>query len=370
MTNARNTQSAALIAAAGDPDIRATTSAALIAAAGDPDIRATTSAALVLGEVGTSIDLTQSAALILAQVGTALRITESAILALVELAPPCLTFQAYCWRIERTDGTVFTFTSHDESIYIRGESYSPCYSLSASAYQLSSELGETDNLDISGLISDTAISEADLFAGAFDGASVIVYLVNHVTSPVVTRTLATGTAGRLQHGNTGYKFEVVTDSQKLQTKALLQQVTPTCRWKLGSPNVTGSPGCGVDLEALRVSGTVTAVSGVHTFRQSSRRVFTDTSRSEADDYFALGVLTWTTGANAGLSVEVKDFASDTFTLWQELRGAIQIGDQYTVVPGCDKLAATCITKFANFDNFGGFPFLPGRDTIQRRADSD
>lgn len=297
------------------------------------------------------------------------QVTQTVVYAGYPSLTPCGTHRATCWKIVRRDGEAFYFTSHDEPVYILGNNYTPCASLSRSAYELSAELGSTDNLDVAGLISDDAISEADLFAGAFDGASVEVYEVDWATSPVNAKLLAGGTAGQLQHRDTGYVFEVVTASQKLQTKALLQQVTPTCRWELGSSNTSAGAGCGVDLEALRVSGTVTSVAGPDTFRQSPRRTFTDTSRAEAADYFKRGVLTWTSGANAGLSVEVKEFSSGQFILWQELREAIRVGDEYTATPGCDKrFEGDCGTKFSNKENFGGFPWLPGRDFLTKRGD--
>ena len=34
-----------------------------------------------------------------------------------------------------------------------------------------------------------------------------------------------------------------------------------------------------------------------------------------------------------------------------------------MIAGCDKVAATCRVKFSNLLNFGGFPFVPGIDTL-------
>ncbi len=40
--------------------------------------------------------------------------------------------------------------------------------------------------------------------------------------------------------------------------------------------------------------------------------------------------------------------------------ALMVGEAVTVVPGCDGLHATCVEKFDNGVNFGGFPFVPDR----------
>jgi uncharacterized phage protein (TIGR02218 family) len=134
---------------------------------------------------------------------------------------------------------------------------------------------------------------------------------------------------------------------------------PTCRFKLGDSR------CSVDLEALRVSGSVTGITAPDVRTGARRRFFTDSSRTEADNYFQLGRLTWTTGENAGLSVDVKLYAAGTFTLEQPMQYDIEIGDQYTVVPGCDRIFETCVNKFANGVNFGGFPHLRGSDDLSK-----
>lgn len=350
-------------------ELRASQALAYAGTDADPEQRISQAVPYVAYKVAPPLLVTQALEYYGYTLNPAERVSQSVIYAAYRSLTPCGTQRVTAWKITRRDGQQYFFTSHDEEIYILGDTYTPCNSLSRSAVEISSELGTTDNMDITGVIADAAISVADLFVGAFDGAEIEVYEVDWTPSPVAFKLLAAGTAGRLQQGDTGYKFEVVTASQKMQTKALLDQVTPNCRWELGSPNVAGSPGCGVDLEALRVSGAVTSVGAQNTFRQLPKRVFTDTSRAEADDYFKLGKLTWTTGDNAGLIGEIKEFASGQFTFWQEFRSDIKVGDAYTVVPGCNKLIdGDCLNKFNNVENHGGFAFLPGRDFIQKRGD--
>ena len=40
---------------------------------------------------------------------------------------------AHCWKVTRTDGTVFGFTDHDQSLTISGTTYTPSSVFSASA---------------------------------------------------------------------------------------------------------------------------------------------------------------------------------------------------------------------------------------------
>ena len=42
---------------------------------------------------------------------------------------------------------------------------------------------------------------------------------------------------------------------------------------------------------------------------------------------------------------------------------IAVGDAFTVTAGCDKLFATCQSRFSNSANFRGFPHIPGNDFV-------
>ncbi len=43
--------------------------------------------------------------------------------------------------------------------------------------------------------------------------------------------------------------------------------------------------------------------------------------------------------------------------------SIAVGEQVSVVAGCDKQIETCRTKFSNALNFRGFPHMPGNDFV-------
>ena len=45
------------------------------------------------------------------------------------------------------------------------------------------------------------------------------------------------------------------------------------------------------------------------------------------------------------------------------RKPIATGDAFTVTAGCDKRFATCRARFANAENFRGFPHIPGNDFV-------
>ena len=307
--------------------------------------------------------LTQLPMLALVEQQLEQRLTQLPVLALVEHIP-CLTRWAQCWKITRVDGEVLAFTSLDRDLVFRGVTHKRCDSLNASAAELSAALGSVGNLELAGIISDDAITEADLFGGVYDNAQVEVWMVPwDAEQGEVAWRIGIGTCGNLSQGDLGFNMEVLTPGARMQQQALVQVYTPACRFELGDAR------CTVNLAPLTVTGSVTGVPAEDASTQKSRREFTDTSRSEANGYFDGGMLTWTSGANDGAQSEVKSFAADSFILWQPMLYPIQAGDSYSLVPGCDKLAATCKAKFSNYDNFGGFPDVPGRDEISKTPDA-
>jgi uncharacterized phage protein (TIGR02218 family) len=292
------------------------------------------------------------------------RATQTPIVAFVKpLRAPCLTTDVILWRIERSDGVIYGFTSHDRSISHAGETYTPCDSLTLSALQLSAEIGATDNVDITGLISTARISESDLWAGKFDGAEVQLwrYAWGGERPP---KLILSGQCGALQFDDTSYKFEIVTAAERLQQRPLLDVVTPLCRWKPGDAR------CTVDFAALAVTGTVTHVSEPNLLTQARRRIFRDNLRGEAAAFFTLGKLTWTSGDNSGLTIDVRQHSADgTFVLERPTQFPIETGDGYSVQPGDDQTLATCVAKFSNGVNFGGFPYVKGEDDLNRTPGS-
>lgn len=79
--------------------------------------------------------------------------------------------------------------------------------------------------------------------------------------------------------------------------------------------------------------------------------------------YTLGVVKFTSGQNVGLAGKVKQQNSTTqLVLDAPFIFPIQIGDQFTVLPGCDLTFATCLNKFANGIHFGGYPNVPDPTT--------
>jgi uncharacterized phage protein (TIGR02218 family) len=270
-----------------------------------------------------------------------------------------VTALATCWRLTRTDGLVLGFTDHDRELVIEGLTYR-----AASAYSRSAIASRTglavDNLDLEGLLDSDAISEEELRAGRFDRAAIEVFLVNWQALGQGVVRLRRGTLGEVRLQGGLYRAELRGMAQALTAPAV-EVYTPECRADLGDHR------CQVDLAALTVAGTVVSTADRRTITTSN---LTDPLPGVSGLYNG-GVLSWISGANAGLSMEVKslDAASHTLVLFLPMAYAIAPGDAFTVHPGCDKRLATCRDVFANVLNFRGEPFVPGLDALGRYPDA-
>jgi uncharacterized phage protein (TIGR02218 family) len=260
-----------------------------------------------------------------------------------------VTTIARCWKCTRVDGAVFGFTSVDKDLVIDGVTYEAAAGFTPGAIESRLD-GSVPNLEVAGFLDSARITEDDLMAGLWDGASVIIFEVNYDDLTQGIMILRAGTIGEVTAGETAFKAEHRGVAQQLQ-QSIGSVYAAACDANLGDAR------CKLDIEALRVSGTVDLL--------NSRRIFGDTSRSEVEDYFGAGVVTWTGGDNAGLSMEIADFhVGGGFVLHLPMPYDIQIGDTYTVVPGCRKREQEdCKTKFGNIVNFRGFNTVPGNDKV-------
>lgn len=266
-----------------------------------------------------------------------------------------VTTIAQIWVITRTDNEVFRFTNHSEDIIYSGQTYKSLYTIDPTAINQSSDLA-VDNVDFNQLLNDNDIKYDDLRAGLFDLASVQIWLLNYEDHTMGTMPLISGTFGEVRIINeVSASFEFRSLAEKLQ-QGIGRTYTHEC-----SADFCDSK-CGLTLATYTVTGTLTAV--------TDNQYFVDSSRSEADDYFTYGVLTFTSGLNNGLSMEVKTWTASLkqFQLFSPMPFTVQVGDTYSVWQGCDKKIETCTSTFNNAINFRGFPYIPGMDKVLRVPD--
>jgi uncharacterized phage protein (TIGR02218 family) len=274
------------------------------------------------------------------------------------------TTLGYLLKITRTDGYVIGLTSAGESVTIGGVLYDATEGLTISSLASSAGLG-VDNLELTSIDDGTVFPRAGVLGGLWQNAAFVVSRYNWANPGDGLEPLLAGTFGQV-----GLREGVIVAELRGLQQYLQQTVgnvtTRTCRARFADyPTPNANNLCRLTAAAYTRTGTVSAV--------TSKQIFTSAGLWTAvptADYYGEGFLTWTSGANVGMSVKVKTYASaGIITLSQQAISAIVIGDSFSIIAGCRKrLAEDCKAKFSNVLNFQGEPHLPGIDELTAKPD--
>jgi uncharacterized phage protein (TIGR02218 family) len=260
------------------------------------------------------------------------------------------TTLCWCWRIIRADGRVYGFTDHDHDIAIAGTVYEAASGFSRSDMHASLGLS-VDNVDVAGALTSEALSESDLGAGLFDGAQVEIWRVNWM-APEQRVLMMAGSVGEVRRGETAFTAELRSLAHYLnQEQGRIYQ--------FACDAILGDARCGVVVESW---------SGIVLTSSAADQLTTERLELYKSGLFTHGLLTWQTGMNSARSMEVKRHTalgdgSAEIELWRSMPLPIEVGDRFSVIPGCDKTFGTCRNKFSNTLNFRGFPHIPGNGYV-------
>lgn len=267
-----------------------------------------------------------------------------------------VTTLATCWKLTRRDATVLGFTDHDADISYDSVTYKAATGFTPSAVANSADL-KVDNLDVEGMISEDSITEEDILAGLYDFAEIEIFQINYADTMQGILKMRRGWLGEVSLTRQHFVAEVRGLTQLL-AQDIGEYFSASCRATLGDGR------CKISMAAHTVTGSVTSV--------SSRGGFIDSARSENSALFTSGKITFTSGANNGLSMEVKEYirrsgVGGIVSLALPMPHAIAPGDAYSLQKGCDKTISTCHARFNNVANFRGEPSVPGLDRMLETA---
>ena len=234
------------------------------------------------------------------------------------------------------------FTEFDKDLIVDGLLYEADTGHRGSGIDLGADLS-VDTMEVDGVLDSEKITEADVLNGRYDYADVEVFVVNYNSLADGKVSWKVGVLGEVSVDRNLCKAEVRGLTQHLEQDTI-SAYTPYCKAKLGDAK------CRVDTSLWEVAGTVSTV--------NSLSIFVDAGRAEADGHWSNGLLTWTSGNNLGKTVEVRAYGGGSFEMYEQMWGAIEVGDTYIIIPGCDGRLATC-NLFGNHLNFRGFPHIPG-----------
>lgn len=321
------------------------------------EARTTLTGTHALGSTDTTARVTSHGVHALVQQEVPARVTFTGVHALVHrgpLADGCLTTIAWAWKITRSDGTIYRFTSLDVPLIFDGQTWNECDSLVGSAIEINNDVAPA-NMDVMGVIDDATITEDDIRAGLFDGAAVQVWAVDW-SDTTRYRFILAAIIGQIKGSRSRFSAELRGLLDLIQVPQG-RVVSPECRADLGDAR------CQVDVDALAVSTTVDVA--------VSRRQIVAGALTQADNYWQYGTVEFTSGDNDGLSKEIKTSQNTgNIVLSEPFPYEIAIGDDFDIRPGCGKRRGEdCRDKFANAVNFQGEPDLPGLDELMHFPDA-
>jgi uncharacterized phage protein (TIGR02218 family) len=262
---------------------------------------------------------------------------------------PALISMALCWRLDRRDGVTLGFTTHDRDLQIGGLTYQAAPGMLPSAISVS-EGFDVDTLDVSGALTDDAISSGDLADGRWDGARVRIFATDWTDPGANVLPLARGELGDVGMQGGGFTAEMRGPTAMLE-RPVVDQTSPECRAELGDRQ------CRVNMAGRRRQLAVVEVIDGTTLRLSDEE--------PSVNAYSYGRLRWGDGANRGLTSTVLSSDGAMIVLRDAPPHAATIGARIELSEGCDKSFDTCRLRFANAANFRGEPHLPGNDLLTR-----
>ena len=254
-----------------------------------------------------------------------------------------------CWAILRRDGVRLGFTDHDQPVTFDEITCEPGSGFEASQIEDTAGLAP-NNHDILGALQSHRLSQADIESRKYDGARIRHYVVNW-SSPEENTLIQTYLFGEIASEDGVFRAELKSLVAQLD-ETRLRRFEKQCNADLGDS------ACGVDLIGSHTHAAIVT-------RTIAPDIIEITGvEALADNWFSAGRIILGSGTQDEQALEIASHkknsaGKDVLTLWAMPFRQIEPGDGVVVRPGCDKLITTCQNKFANAENFRGFPFMPG-----------
>lgn len=265
-------------------------------------------------------------------------------------------------RIELYDGRVYGLTTLDRDVTYQEQTYSATNGLDPSVIATDSGLSVDNGEGFSLLATSpgSGITLEMIRAGELDDASWRMMVVNWDDLTMGHGVLDAGDVGNVTaKQRQAYTIELLSYAMRLR-QPIGGLDSRTCRATFGNPAL-GQLGCGINAEALWMTGTVTGVSTAE-----PRRVFADSGLLISPQPIP-GRIQWLTGKNSSRNrvyqIEAYGSASGTVAMIEPAPYDIEQGDTFRVRKDCAKTMEAC-KGYANLLNFKGEPYIPVGDGLE------
>lgn len=251
------------------------------------------------------------------------------------------------WTILATDGTRASYAAHTRTLVFESVTYTPA---PVEPTRLVQKIGlEPNSVELFGVF-DSIITESDVQGGRWKNAAIEYQWVNYLDLTMGSVAKVRGKAGEFTINNGTYRLELRSLAQ-LMHQEIGELTSPVDRNRRPED-------LGVSMTSFTHARSVTGT-------PPDRRNFTVTGTTFADEYLKYGRAEFTTGANAGLKMEVKDNVGNVIELQLPMRSTIANGDSVTLIAGYDGTREQARDKFGAAAAMNCETDLPGlRGVIQ------
>jgi uncharacterized phage protein (TIGR02218 family) len=270
---------------------------------------------------------------------------------------------AFAWKLTPTANSVLTSaiaaTTHTKDLTLPGHGATVFRSAGGlnQASAIDEEAGqEGAGLEFEAIFDDTTITQAQVAAGDWDGAKLEIFSFNYKVPNMGQLIEFSGNLGAITEEGQTFKAEA-------------RQLTSIARIKIGR---LASANCDVkvfgDARCKKVLTAITRTGQAITSVPDTQNTFRASAMSTPTVAYTNGLVTFTSGLNSGRTFEVKAFNNGSsqkeIVFHLDTPYAMAIGDQFTIIEGCDRTLAQCILH-ANAINFRGLPYITNVEEFNR-----
>jgi len=238
---------------------------------------------------------------------------------------------------------------------------------------------EDQGRDVHAIISSSAITANDLRAGLFRNAEITEYVVDWrfpFFGPLQTNVYW---IQQTEWDGDELTAEIAGSEARLRNEAG-NSYGLECKWDLGAAYGQSYAGCKVDLTAYTAYNLEVGYNYGYVIepRRSWHLTYLTTGEVwDEDDFFSLGRVYWTSGANRGLWMDVKRHTRIDSNDWEielmfDMPFDIEDDAQFNIQPGCNKISGIfnseghCKNRYSALAYFSSFPYMPGTDKMLQR----
>jgi uncharacterized phage protein (TIGR02218 family) len=285
--------------------------------------------------------------------GSAMKAASAALIALLRNSDQFIMADLYTFTL--VGGSVLRYSAAPTALSANGYNFAlgPKFERSKTKVVIGTQVDELDVKvypETTDLIGAVPFVEA-AWQGQLDGALLQLeraFMPNYGDTSPGTVVLFAGRISDIDCSRTGIDIKCRSHLE------LLNIQMPRRLWQSACTHVFGDAMCQFDRSSLQA--TFSAAAG-----STQAQIATTISPSPPNLYIQ-GTIIGVTGENAGSSRTIANMDGGWVYVKLAFLSSVVVGDQFQLLPGCDRTIATCTNVFNNSIHFGGFPFIPTPET--------